>query len=57
MEADPGVDQKGVEFHWGDPHTEEFDKVKEHLMENTKIATWDKKLPLCLYADAAKRGG
>ena len=26
-------------------------------METTKIATWDKKLPLLLYANAARTGG
>ena len=56
MEKIRELNQKGVEFHWDIPHTEEFEKVKEHLIETTKIATWDASLPLCLYADAAKTG-
>ena len=39
------------------PHQEEFEKVKKRPMETTTIATWDKNLPLRLYADAAKTGG
>ena len=57
MEKIRELNQKGVEFHWDTPHTEEFEKVKQHLMETTKIATWDKNLPLRLYANAAKMGG
>ena len=57
MEKIRELDQKGVEFNWLPEHKEEFEKVKEHLMETTKLATWDKKLPLCLYADTAKTGG
>ena len=51
------MNQKGVEFKWNIPHQVEFEKVKQHLMETTKIATWDKNLPLRFYADAAKTGG
>ena len=48
---------KGVHFEWTETHEKEFQDVKNHLMETTRIATWDKNLPLRLYADAAKNGG
>ena len=57
MEKIQELNQKNVEFKWDIPHEEEFKKVKEHLMKTTTIATWDKNLPLRLYADAAKTGG
>ena len=46
-----------MELNWLDEHADEFEKVKQHLMETTNIAKWDKILPLHLYADAAKMGG
>ena len=57
MEKIQELNKKGVEFTWLDEHTEGFEKVKQHLMETTKIATWDKDLPLRLWAYAAKTGG
>ena len=48
---------KGTHFEWEETHEREFQDVKNHLMETTRIATWDKDLPLRLYADAAKHGG
>ena len=57
MEKMRELNQKGVTFEWDTPHQEEFEKIKKHLMETTTIATWDKALPLRLYADAAKTGG
>ena len=50
------MNQKWIEFKWLPEHKEEFEKVKDHLMETTKLATWDKKLPLRLFADVAKMG-
>ena len=37
MEKIMELNKKKVEFHWDNPHTE---KVKQHLMETTKIKTY-----------------
>ena len=39
MEKIQEWNQKGVEFKWDIPHQEEFDKVKQHLMETKTIVT------------------
>ena len=57
MEKIRELNKKGTTLKWDPPHQEEFKKVKKHLMETTTIPTWDKSLPLRLYADAAKTGG
>ena len=54
MEHIRQLNSKGVHFKWTETHDQEFQNVKSHLMETTRIATWDKNLPLRLYADAAK---
>ena len=57
MEKIRELNEKDVEFNLDVPHTEELEKVKEQLMKTTKIAPWDKILPLRLYANAANTGG
>ena len=57
MEKIRELHTKGIHFDWTDEHDKEFKEVKEHLMETTRLATWDKNLPLKLYTDAAKHGG
>ena len=39
MEKLRELNQKGVEFNWLPEHTEEFKKVKEHVMQTTKLTT------------------
>ena len=57
MEKIRDLHSKGVHFEWSEEHKKEFKDVKEHLMETTRLATWDKDLPLKLYTDDSKNGG
>ena len=44
-------------WNWQDEHTVEFEKAKEHLMENIKLHRYDRMLPINIYCDTVKTAG